>query len=291
MKSWSSPSMRARASRAGASVAAALEEGHPEFGILALKVKGKSRQGAGGGVRARGAREGPNSRRSGAPLTWPRPPWSLPPGTRPSWRERLSSLPLSDGVRLQANPLHLAHAGERRGFGRRRRHHRRNSRRSTRRRRQRSALAVDALVARATTSVEPEDSFSGRLPTACPTSTNLGTKRRSEELGLRLAECSLVWLKMCASAEPSARATSVQGRQSQAASATDVEEVEKGYSLAAARAEADALPGSASAPASGPVSAEARRGLRHHRQRPRREGRWSARSRPKARALRSSAAT
>ena len=57
------------------------------------------------------------------------------------------------------------------------------------------------------------------------------------ELGERLAERSPVWLKMGASAESAARATMPKVGKQKRLTATDLE-VEKGYSLAAARAEA-----------------------------------------------------
>jgi len=57
------------------------------------------------------------------------------------------------------------------------------------------------------------------------------------ELGARLAERSPVWLKMGASAEPAPRATMPKVGRQRRLTAVDLE-VEKGYSLAAARAEA-----------------------------------------------------
>ena len=151
----------------------------------------------------------------------------------------------------------------------------------------RSALAVDAWL-RGADLAELEEKLA--VYNGLPYLEQLKDEAQLGELGLRLAERSPVWLKMGASAEPAARATMPKVGKVKRLSATDVE-VEKGYSLAAARAEADALP-AVRVPQPGRLRpAEARRGLRHHRQRPRRQGRrWCARSRPST-STRSSAAT
>ena len=98
----------------------------------------------------------------------------------------------------------------------------------------RTALAVDAWL-RGEDLEELED----RLVVfdSLPYLAQLRDEDQLGELGARLAERSPVWLKMGASAEPAPRATMPKVGRQRRLTAVDLE-VEKGYSLAAARAEA-----------------------------------------------------
>jgi pyruvate/2-oxoacid:ferredoxin oxidoreductase beta subunit/NADPH-dependent glutamate synthase beta subunit-like oxidoreductase/ferredoxin len=99
----------------------------------------------------------------------------------------------------------------------------------------RSALAVDAWL-RGQDLAELERRllvFSG-----LPYLAQIKDAAELGELGRRLAERNPVWLKMGASAVPAARATMPKVGKTKRLSTLDVE-VEKGYSLAAARAEAE----------------------------------------------------
>ena len=98
----------------------------------------------------------------------------------------------------------------------------------------RSALAVDAWLRG-----EDLEDLEERLAVfnGLPYLDQLRDEAQLGELGARLAERSPVWLKMGASAEPAPRATMPKVGKQKRLTATDLE-VEKGYSLAAARAEA-----------------------------------------------------
>jgi formate dehydrogenase major subunit len=98
----------------------------------------------------------------------------------------------------------------------------------------RSALAVDAWLRG-----EDLEDLEARLAVfnGLPYLDQLKDEAQLGELGERLAERSPVWLKMGASAESAARATMPKVGKQKRLTATDLE-VEKGYSLAAARAEA-----------------------------------------------------
>ena len=98
----------------------------------------------------------------------------------------------------------------------------------------RSALAVDAWLRG-----EDLEQLEERLAVfnGLPYLDQLKDEAQLGELGVRLAERTPVWLKMGASAESAARATMPKVGKQKRLTATDLE-VEKGYSLAAARAEA-----------------------------------------------------
>ncbi len=99
----------------------------------------------------------------------------------------------------------------------------------------RAALAVDAwLRGHDLAALEARLEAYGRLPYL----QQLGDAPEIGDLGRRLAERSPVWLKMGASAEPAARATMPKAGKAKRLSSVEVE-VEKGFSLAAARAEAE----------------------------------------------------
>ena len=99
----------------------------------------------------------------------------------------------------------------------------------------RSALAVDAWL-RGTDLEELEEKLA--VYNGLPYLEQLKAEPLIGQLGLRLAERTPVWLKMGASAAPAARTTMPKVGKLKRLSSTDVE-VEKGYSLAAARAEAE----------------------------------------------------
>ena len=268
-------------------LAAALEEGVKfEFGTLAKKVKAKAGKAQGVEcvrvVREKGrTKEVRGSRFDVAATTV-----VLATGYAPKLGDSAEYLPLADGVRLQANfytgrtpedgvfaagdaitgpqsAIHAIAGGKR------------------------SALAVDAWL-RGADLAELEEKLA--VYNGLPYLEQLKDQEQLGELGQRLAERSPVWLKMGASADPAARATMPKVGKVKRLSATDVE-VEKGYSLAAAQSRGDALP-AVRVPQPGRLRpAEARRGLRHHRQRARRQGLAGApRSRPST-STRSSAAT
>ena len=118
---------------------------------------------------------------------------------------------------------------------------------------------------------------------ACLTSSSSRTRDKLGALGERLAERSPVWLKMGIAAEPAPRATMPKVGKAKRLSATDVE-VEKGYSLAAARAEAMRCL-QCECPSNGACDLQ-KLGVRvrDHGQRPRRQGQPRARRRGPARA-------
>ena len=98
----------------------------------------------------------------------------------------------------------------------------------------RTALAVDAWLRG-----EDLEDLEERLAVfnGLPYLDQLRDEAQLGDLGARLAERSPVWLKMGASADPAPRATMPKVGKQKRLTATDLE-VEKGYSLAAARAEA-----------------------------------------------------
>ena len=97
----------------------------------------------------------------------------------------------------------------------------------------RAALAIDAWL-----SGTDLEELEGKLAVYAgqPYLEQLADAARLGELGQRLAERSPVWLKMGIAAEPTKRAT--MPRVGKARRTAGFDEVEKGYSLAAARAEA-----------------------------------------------------
>ena len=97
----------------------------------------------------------------------------------------------------------------------------------------RSALAIDAWL-RGTDLVKLEERLA--VYAAQPYLEQLADAPKLGELGERLAERSPVWLKMGIAAEPAKRAT--MPRIAKARRTKGFDEVEKGYSLASARAEA-----------------------------------------------------
>ena len=225
-------------------LAAALEEGVKfEFGALAKKVKAKAGKAQGVEcvrvVREKGRpKEVRGSRFELAATTV-----ILATGYAPKLGDSADYLPLADGAAAR-QLLHRPHARGRR-VRRRRRPHRRPVGHPRRRRRQALGAGRRRLAARRRprgARAEP-----GRLD-GLPYLEQLKDEAQLGDLGARLAERSPVWLKMGASAEPEARATMPKVGKAKRLSATDVE-VEKGYTLAAARAEASAAC-SASAPAS-----------------------------------------
>jgi formate dehydrogenase major subunit len=215
-------------------LAAALEEGVKfEFGALAKKVKAKAGKAQGVEcvrvVREKGRTKEVRGSRFDVSATTV----VLATGYAPKLGDSAEYLPLADGVRLQANfytgrtpedgvfaagdaitgaqsVIHAVAGGKR------------------------SALAVDAWL-RGEDLAELEEKLA--LFNSLPYLEQLKDEEKLGELGRRLAERGPVWLKMGASAEPAARATMPQVSKVKRLSATDVE-VEKGYSLAAARAEA-----------------------------------------------------
>ena len=98
----------------------------------------------------------------------------------------------------------------------------------------RTALAIDAWL-RGADLEELEARLT--LHSSLPYLEQLKAEDELDDLDLRLAERDPVWLKMGATADPGARATMPRVGRLKRLSATDIE-VEKGYSLAAARAEA-----------------------------------------------------
>ena len=98
----------------------------------------------------------------------------------------------------------------------------------------RTALAIDAWLRGQ--DLEELEARLGRFGDL-PYLEQLQAENELDERDLRLAERHPVWLEMGATADPAARATMPKVGRQKRLSATDLE-VEKGYSLAAARAEA-----------------------------------------------------
>ena len=242
--------------------------------------QGQGRQGAGRRVRPRRAREGPHQggprlplrdrrhhRRHGhrlrpassatAPTTWrcPTAP-GCSPTTTPGARPKRACSPPATPSPARSRSIHAVAGGKR------------------------SALAVDAWL-RGEDLEELEEKLA--VYNGLPYLDQLKDEAQLGELGARLAERSPVWLKMGASAEAAARATMPKVGKQKRLSALDLE-VEKGYSLAAARAEADALPAVRVPQQRRLRPADARRRVRRHRQRTRRQGRPGARGRAPVRA-------
>jgi len=215
-------------------LAAALEEGvRFEFGTLAKKVKSK-----GGKVQGvecvRVTREkGRLKEVRGSRFDVAGTTVVLATGYSPKLGESAGYLSLGEGTRLQANyytgrtpedgvfaagdavsssqsVIHAVASGKR------------------------TALSIDAWLRG-----EDLETLEGQLAVfnGLPYLQQLADEPKLGDLGQRLAERTPVWLKMGASAELAARATMPKVGKVKRLSATDVE-VEKGYSLAAARAEA-----------------------------------------------------
>ena len=144
----------------------------------------------------------------------------------------------------------------------------------------RSALAIDAWLGGTDLEVLEEQLA---VYAGMPYLEQLKDAEKLGELGARLAESQPVWLKMGIAAEPAARATMPKVGKVKRLSATDVE-VEKGYSLAAARAEAMRCL-QCECPSSGACDLQ-KLGVRvrDHGQRPGGQGRPRARGRSPARA-------
>ena len=215
-------------------LAAALEEGvRFEFGALAKKVKARSGNAQGVECVRVTTEKGQTKEVRGSRFDVAATTVVLATGYAPRLGDSADYLPLSEGARLLANyytgrtpedgvfaagdaitgahsVIHAVAAGKRAG------------------------LSVDAWL-RGVDLEELEDSLA--IFAARPYLEQLSELERLGELGARLAERSPVWLQMGVSAEAAARATMPKVGKLKRLSDGDAE-VEKGYSLAAARSEA-----------------------------------------------------
>jgi len=216
------------------SLSAALEEGVKfEFGTVAKKVRAKAGKAQGIECVRVTSEKGHTKEVRGSRFDVAATTVVVATGYAPRLGESVDDLLLSDDARLAANPFTgrtptdgVFAAGDAVTGSRSAVHAVADGKRA--------ALAVDAWL-HGEDLEELEEALAAY--SGLPYLDQLKDAEQLGDAGARLAERNPVWLKMGASADPAARATMPQVGKLKRLSGVDVE-VERGYSLAAARAEA-----------------------------------------------------